>query len=280
MQSMLCSRNVGGTPLSARNYRAPIICYTQRRQAVQQPYLARKMIQSYPLLAHTSSTRLCSYSAEKEAIFRGFYCNTETAVVSELAQSEGQRLGIQNDDWFYGEFSFEAITSLLQTINPKEGEVFLDLGSGMGKAVLAAALTQPFSECRGVEFLPAVHAYAEKAAEMYDASSKAAQGTLESSSGGESVWPRHCPQVKLEVGDFRAVDMTTADVIYCFATCFSRDVVDYLDMSFTVLKPGTRVLMASKALTCPDLRPWDPPVVQVEMSHTGGTLPVFVYERI
>ncbi|CAM9305759.1 unnamed protein product, partial [Hapterophycus canaliculatus] len=45
--------------------------------------------------------------------------------------------------------------TILDLVKPKDGEVFVDLGSGTGKAVLAASCGFPeFSKCRGIELVP------------------------------------------------------------------------------------------------------------------------------
>jgi hypothetical protein len=46
---------------------------------------------------------------------------------------------------------------VLRKINPASGCVFYDLGSGTGKALFAARLTQDFSRCIGVELLESLH---------------------------------------------------------------------------------------------------------------------------
>jgi hypothetical protein len=55
----------------------------------------------------------------------------------------------------HGELSWAGIREVLTLAEPKDGEVFVDMGSGLGKAVIAAALTCPaFKTCRGVEVVP------------------------------------------------------------------------------------------------------------------------------
>ena len=62
--------------------------------------------------------------------------------------------------YFYGELSWSGAYDLVGLADPREGDVFVDLGSGLGKMVLSAAMTRPFKECRGVEILPELHAKA------------------------------------------------------------------------------------------------------------------------
>ena len=57
----------------------------------------------------------------------------------------------------YGEVSAEGFAEILQLVQPHAGEVFVDLGSGTGKAVLTAAALHPFAKAVGVEFVAALH---------------------------------------------------------------------------------------------------------------------------
>jgi hypothetical protein len=50
---------------------------------------------------------------------------------------------------------------VLRKINAEPGKVFYDLGSGTGKAVFVARLTQDFSKCIGIEILHSLHLQAE-----------------------------------------------------------------------------------------------------------------------
>ncbi|CAM9160519.1 unnamed protein product [Sphacelaria rigidula] len=54
----------------------------------------------------------------------------------------------------YGEVDVPDFLSILDVAKPQKGEIFVDLGSGTGKAVVAAACGFPeFSQCRGIELV-------------------------------------------------------------------------------------------------------------------------------
>ena len=58
----------------------------------------------------------------------------------------------------YAEMDLALLTALLRLAKPAPGDRFIDMGSGMGKAVLTAAALYPeLSEAVGVEFLPGLH---------------------------------------------------------------------------------------------------------------------------
>ena len=61
----------------------------------------------------------------------------------------------------YGEVDYHSFYRVLRKINAPAGSVFYDLGSGTGKAVFVARLTQDFSRCIGIEVLSALHQRAQ-----------------------------------------------------------------------------------------------------------------------
>lgn len=61
----------------------------------------------------------------------------------------------------YGEFPLLSVARLLDHLDPPlgPGDVFVDLGSGAGRLVLAVSLLWPaLGACVGMELLPEVHA--------------------------------------------------------------------------------------------------------------------------
>jgi hypothetical protein len=69
----------------------------------------------------------------------------------------------------YGEVDVRSFTEVLAMCRPAPGDVFFDLGSGAGRAVLGAALLYGdcFSACCGVELLPVLHGVALNAELRY-----------------------------------------------------------------------------------------------------------------
>lgn len=69
-----------------------------------------------------------------------------------------------------GEVDFKSFCSVLRKINPAPGTMFYDLGSGTGKAVFIARLTQDFARCVGIEILHGLHSQAQKIVDRSSAS--------------------------------------------------------------------------------------------------------------
>lgn len=62
----------------------------------------------------------------------------------------------------YGEVEFDSFVDILSKIDVKPGSKFLDLGSGTGKAVYAAAMLRDFAHVCGIEYLESLHNTAVK----------------------------------------------------------------------------------------------------------------------
>lgn len=60
-------------------------------------------------------------------------------------------------DYIYGEIDFLSFIALLSLVKPNPNTVFYDLGSGVGKAVIAAAMVFPLKKSIGIEILPELH---------------------------------------------------------------------------------------------------------------------------
>ena len=57
----------------------------------------------------------------------------------------------------YGEILYPSVNTLISLLSLTEHDVFVDLGSGLGKIVLQVFLCSPVKEARGIEILPHLH---------------------------------------------------------------------------------------------------------------------------
>ena len=90
----------------------------------------------------------------------------------KLSAEEAQRrFGIKRTeevDLTYGDVPFTALAHGLHAAAPRPGTLFCDLGSGVARGVLAAALLYKFSKCVGVELLTDLHAAAAEPAKRFE----------------------------------------------------------------------------------------------------------------
>ena len=116
----------------------------------------------------------------------------------------------------YGEFDLSFFSRLLDAAGPLEGDTFVDLGSGVGRLVLAAALLHPDSwiSCHGIELLPELHNAAIDARLQLD-----------------NLPPPHCsiPLAPCEYsvldvyGTGAAAALGNADVCFSYSVTWERD---------------------------------------------------------
>lgn len=108
----------------------------------------------------------------------------------------------------YGEILYESANKLISKIHFSENDVFVDLGSGLGKFVIQVFLNSIVKEARGIELISELHQQALTAAEKVK---------------------RDIPNVflgerKLDftLGDFLNTSFDSATVVFICAPCFSQ----------------------------------------------------------
>jgi hypothetical protein len=188
--------------------------------------------------------------------------------VVALADADTERVRPGSTEHLYGEFTTESVTAMLEALSlPGAAEPlpFLDFGSGVGKAVLAAALLRPdaFEILRGIELLPALDEVAQGALRRYEA------------------LPGELPPVELVCGDMLWVPeewLEVKTVVYIFATMYSGETMLLLEARLNELPPGSVVALVSKALDNPGFREMG--IVDMVQSYSGDTLPTRLYERV
>jgi len=141
----------------------------------------------------------------------------------------------------YGEVDVEAFATFVKALpSTHNNGVFLDLGSGSGKAVLAAAFAGSFSSCIGVEIVQPLHSLANQALER-----------------AKEIDSERAACVKYVQGDmFGKEDLwKQADVVLVTCTLFTDDMMTRLDESVEdMLRPGTIVITTTRRLTTPRAR--------------------------
>lgn len=90
--------------------------------------------------------------SEHEGNFNEIYQGIDGFLISKSARSEQDAL-----DYIYGEIKFIPFIALLSQVDINQETIFCDFGSGIGKAVLAAAMVFPIKKSIGIEILPQLH---------------------------------------------------------------------------------------------------------------------------
>jgi len=140
---------------------------------------------------------------------------------------------IKDKAFVYGEIDFLSFFTILERANPASQDIFYDLGSGSGKAVLSAMLFFNVKKSIGIEWLPPLHTQAQQQLE------KAMQQDINKES---------LQRIQFINDSFLDYDFSDADILYVAATCLSDATWHALINKMTALKPGSRIIVTTKTI--------------------------------
>lgn len=136
-------------------------------------------------------------------------------------------------DYTYGEIEFVPFLALLSLTHPTEETVFYDLGSGLGKAIVACALAFPVKECIGIELIGELHNSAEQIRQK-----------LASIEGYAPI----AQKIHYIAGDFLHVDLNKATLIFINSTTILNPTWEQLVAKLNLLPNLNTVISTSKPL--------------------------------
>lgn len=144
----------------------------------------------------------------------------------------------------YGEIDWFSFASLLERAAPQRGDVFIDVGSGSGRALIAAALLHGhrFRQCIGIELLPGLHHLARESVARYARMIE----NIEASDSG--TIKRRYPAVRAVQADLLSYDWSDGDVVFANSTCFSEELMEQLTEKAERLKSGARLITLTKGV--------------------------------
>jgi len=130
----------------------------------------------------------------------------------------------------YGEVSFWSFAHILEDCEPGSDWKFVDLGSGVGRAVVIASLLNQFRSCVGIEIVPEIHSQAE---------------TIASRSEKHNL-----SNIELLCGDFFELSdsWVDADIVFCASTAFSETIMKKIAEICDNLRQGAVVITFSVKL--------------------------------
>ena len=182
----------------------------------------------------------------------------------ELSLKDKQALSLQLDRSFtYGEVSFEGFKAVLDVITPAKDIEFMDFGSGLGKALVIAALFFPCKRLVGVEKLPTL---AEKSKDILNSFSEDIK---------KSYPDVELPSLSIINDGFDSVSLSTVDVLFFSATCFSDETVTGLSSRVHEMKSGAYIVSFTRQIQSNHLEC----IYKGSHKMDWGTPTVYIYQR-
>ena len=153
--------------------------------------------------------------------------------LNQITEEKLKQWIIDDCSLIYGELKREELDAFFAEVSPllEHNKEFIDLGSGLGKVVMTAAVSVVFESYLGVELIPYRHKLAIKQFENFcqrvsesiaepldDANGSYIQDTpFQFNSGHLAQIPT---KVSFQSGDMFACDVSKASLIFMYSTCF------------------------------------------------------------
>lgn len=169
--------------------------------------------------------------------------------VKPLLDRDRNQLHLNTIEFTYGEIQILSLAFLISKIKTESDKIFLDLGSGAGKAVIAMAKMFDFEKCRGIEILPSLVMLSKNLTDL--------------------------AQIEFIQQDFLETALYPADIIFINATAFFGESLEKLKLKLTEAKPGAKIICVSKQLSEKHFKL----IHQAIAPMSFGNARVFVYER-
>lgn len=165
----------------------------------------------------------------------------------------------------YNEIEFLPFVRVLEQLKIRKGAKFVDLGSGLGKAVFAASLLFDFAELHGYELLaPLVEG------------SRAILSTCRMLQAAMHELPTDHPKITFHQASIVDADWAFADVVFANASCFNDELISTLAVKASALKVGAFVVTVTHPLVTPALKV----VSSGRYRMSDNTVTIYVQQRV
>ncbi|TMW57464.1 hypothetical protein Poli38472_003389 [Pythium oligandrum] len=163
-----------------------------------------------------------------EEVYRGYGAEYGKELSREARESSNNI----KSSYIYGEILFFPFAEAIRFVAPSlpEHPIFYDLGSGTGKAVVAASLLQVFDQAIGIEALQPLVTCAEKRV-----------ASLRKKTTNHS-------DIDFISGDLLTHSWADGDVVFCHGTCFNDNEWNQISLAAEKMKQGAFFLSTSHVL--------------------------------
>lgn len=189
------------------------------------------------------------------------------SALKEISEEDLRQWIIDDCSLVYGELSSDELKAYFGAVNELGGNrsSFVDLGSGLGKVVMTAALGTSFDSYTGVELVPYRHRLAQEQYAKFCAtiSSEVAELEGEISEYSENHDARHKAlesiraipaKISLEQGNMFDFNVSGASLIFIYSTCFGSFMDRVAQKVVDEAPPGCLVSTTTFGLNHPGLK--------------------------
>lgn len=210
--------------------------------------------------------------------------------LEDISDEEVRQWLVADSGLVYGELTRYELDNYFDAVRPhlRPGGTMIDLGSGLGKVVMSAAVSLPFERCVGVELLAYRHQLALERLEQLLAIAKMGVASLPAPlsadaplqlPGGASTSARHLlalrSRIELREQDLFHCDVSKASLIFVYSTCFGGIMDAISEKLARELPQHCLVSSTTYAINHPAFR-----LIQHYPAHTLAWTSVFLYERV
>lgn len=207
-------------------------------------------------------------SRESETMFQAIYQHHSLDISKQASIIERKNSKSKKDlSLTYGEIeykSFYRILCMVQSIdNSSTNEtIFYDLGSGSGRAIIAATLTQNFQNAKGIEILSSLYDISKAVESIYLESYR---HLLHQSTGS----------MEFILGSILDYDWSDGDIVFVNSTCFTDDLMNQVSQKANLLSPGAIVITFTNSLTST----WFDIINTTRYEMSWGPATVYIHRR-
>ncbi|KAL4461311.1 hypothetical protein ABPG72_006572 [Tetrahymena utriculariae] len=216
---------------------------------------------------------------QKYAIFQKLTQSQKLSQAREASKKERNSKELNYNSFVYGEISFPSFAHIFTLIKEQygglqnEGGIFYDLGSGVGKGVLAASLLHQFHRCTGIELLESLHNMGlQLKNSILEQSEQIVQEVIEIDKyDGFSL-----PEINFVKDDFLTYDWSDATLVFAASTCYEPFLMQQLFERSKLLKRGSFFITLTKKLPQSDY--WQL-LISVNHKMSWGETTVHIYRK-
>jgi hypothetical protein len=176
---------------------------------------------------------------DADNLIKQIYQNINGFSISQSSQHRKQYKKDQesSDPFTYREIHPNTLIAILDNMEVPKG-CFYDLGSGVGKQVVIAAIYNKFTACIGVELLPELH----QAAEIAKYKSKYILS--------KRIYEKIC----FHNQDILDYEIAKPAVVFMYSTCFSNNMLQLLAVKLSCMPRGTKIISVTKKLLADNIK--------------------------